>query len=110
MSYDVHLEIGVGGDEPARLGFLDANYTWNVYPMFKAALGDEGFCNDWDGLRAEIAADRCERTLAAFDADPDRFRALNPENGWGNYEGARAFIQAIGDACAKAPLATLRVW
>lgn len=109
MSYDVHLEADLGGEEPVNLGILDENYTWNVYPMFRLALGEEGFCNGWDGLSAAVAAMRCARTLAAFDADPDAYRALNPANGWGDFDGARRFIEAIREACVKAPNATLRV-
>lgn len=110
MSYDVHLEIDAGGAEPVSLAILNENMTWNVRPMFKAAIGEEGFCNNWDGLSAAIAADRCRRTLDAFNADPAKFRALNPANGWGDFEGAREFIQLINDACVLAPNATLRVW
>lgn len=109
MSYDVHLEADLGGPEPVTLNLLDRNYTWNVYPMFKRALGDDGFCNEWDGLPAHVAVERCNLTLAEFDAFPDTFRALNPSNGWGDFDGARAFIEAIRDACARAPNATLRV-
>ena len=39
MSYDVHLEADLGGEEPVNLGILDANCTWNVFPMFRLALG-----------------------------------------------------------------------
>lgn len=109
MGWDVHLEIDAGGTEPVPLTILDRNYTWNVYPMFQAALGEDGFCNNWDGLSASVAAVRCSQILAALDADPPRFMALAPPNGWGDFGGARAFIEAIGNACAKAPLATLRV-
>lgn len=109
MSWDVHLEADLGGPAPLRVGDLDANYTWNVHPMFQAAIGEEGFCNAWDGLSASVAVERCTRILAAFEAEPDRFIALNPANGWGDFDGARRFVQTIHDACAEAPHATLRV-
>lgn len=109
MSCDVSLEADLGGDEPVMLGILDANYTYNVRPLFHRALGDEGFCSDWDGLSASEAMARCDRTLAAFDAEPLAYEALNPTNGWGDFYGARRFIETIRQACARAPLATLRV-
>lgn len=58
MSYDVHLEIDVGGDEPARVGSLDVNYTWNVYPMFAAAGAAPPSPNDWDGKPASAGEPR----------------------------------------------------
>lgn len=107
MSYDVHLEADLGGSEPVRVGHLDANYTWNVCPMFVAASGCSP--NDWDGKPASEVRETCCQILAAFNADPATYRAMNPANGWGNFEGARNFIQKIADACELAPRATVRV-
>lgn len=107
MSYDVHLEVDVGGAEPVRGGDLDANYTYNVYPMFAAA--GAGSPNDWNGKPGFEVFAICCGILAAFDADPAKYRALNPANGWGNFDGARSFIQTIADACVQAPFAIVRV-
>lgn len=109
MSYDVSLEADLGGGEAVSLGLLNENYTWNVYPIFRKALGEDGFSNKWDGLPASVAAERCEQTIAAFDADPASYYALNPANGWGDFDGARRFIETIRAACRKAPNAVLRV-
>lgn len=43
MSYDVWLEVDVGGDDHLELDILHENYTWNVGPMFYAALKDSVF-------------------------------------------------------------------
>lgn len=107
MSYDVTLLADLGGPEPVSLGLLDENYTWNVYPMFHAVVGNGP--NDWDGKPASEAAEICGRILSAFAADPEKFRAMNPANGWGDFEGAREFIRRIQDACLLAPKAILRV-
>lgn len=103
----MHLEADVGGAEPVRLDVLDANYTYNVYPMFKAAGSDSP--NAWTGLLGSEVREKCIAILAAFDADPAKYRALNPESGWGNFEGAREFIRKIADACEQAPLARVCV-
>ena len=43
-------------------------------------------------------------------ADPDRFKALNPENGWGNYESAVMVMSALAIACLLYPDATVDGW
>lgn len=104
MSYDVSLVIDAGGKEPAALVVLDENYTWNVAPMFMESVGSTP--NDWDGKSAFDVATICARILRDFELDPEKFQRLNPENGWGSFEGAKAFIAKIKIACEAAPKAT----
>jgi hypothetical protein len=41
---------------------------------------------------------------------PDKYRAMNPPNGWGNYEGAIAFLDAFATDCALNNAATVNGW
>lgn len=41
--------------------------------------------------------------------DPDKFKALNPENGWGSYEGLVKFVEEYLEACRKYPNADVDV-
>ena len=41
--------------------------------------------------------------------EEDRLLPLNPENGWGDYEGLLWFVRAYLDACEANPDATIRV-
>jgi len=107
MSYDVWLTVDVGGTDPAPLGVLDANYTCNVAPMFMKAIGETPTA--WSGRPASEVSGQCSRILSAFDANPFEYERLNPDNGWGDFVGARAFIQTIKDACDAAPKAIVRV-
>jgi hypothetical protein len=106
MSYDVSLAVDCGGAELMPLAILDANYTWNVSPMFVEVVGSTP--NGWDGKPASEVSELCGRILAAFATDPAKFRKLNPDNGWGSFEGAREFITKIKDACDAAPKAVFR--
>lgn len=47
--------------------------------------------------------------LAALRADPERFRAFNPSNGWGDYEGLVHFVAQYLAACEQHPEAIIRV-
>lgn len=108
MSYDVYLVADLGGPEMIALHSLEANMTWNLRPMF-AAVNDGNGPQEWDGKSARDIAAILTLTLAAFDAEPDRFRAMNPPNGWGTFEGAREFAQEVLSACLNAPNAVVRV-
>lgn len=47
--------------------------------------------------------------LELLRSDPERFRAFNPPNGWGNYEGLVDFVAEYLAACIENPAADLRV-
>lgn len=47
--------------------------------------------------------------LATLQSDPDRFRALNPENGWGSYEWLVEFVAGYLAACIAYPEAEVSV-
>ena len=41
-------------------------------------------------------------------SDPEKFRAFNPENGWGSYEGLCNFVYNYRNACWDKPDAEVR--
>jgi hypothetical protein len=47
--------------------------------------------------------------LALLKSDPSRFKALNPSNGWGTYEGLRQFVADYLVACEEYPSAEVSV-
>ena len=47
--------------------------------------------------------------LAALQASPDHYKAFNPENGWGDYEGLLDFAASYLAACMKWPSADVEV-
>jgi hypothetical protein len=42
-------------------------------------------------------------------AEPEKYKAFNPENGWGNYEGLCDFVYHYRNACWDNPFAELSV-
>lgn len=106
MSYDVWLEIDTGGDEPVRLSSL--NYTWNCAPMFYSAFGESGL-NGLSGKLAGEAAPIIKRALASMQANPDHYKAMNPSNGWGSYEGAMTFLREFHSDCQQHPKASITI-
>jgi hypothetical protein len=43
-------------------------------------------------------------------ATPDQYKALNPANGWGDYDGLLAFVTDYLMACRLYPDADVHVW
>ena len=41
--------------------------------------------------------------LTKLEEDPERYRKLNPENGWGTYDGFLSFVRSVLSACEKFP-------
>lgn len=89
MSWDVSLT----DDRGHREG--EWNYTHNTSKMIYATLSDD---NDyvlaeretwWDrlsGMGGPEGAAYLDRIIRGLLADPDRYRAMNPTNNWGNYD------------------------
>ncbi|MFD3777331.1 hypothetical protein [Streptomyces sp. NPDC058612] len=110
MSYDVslYLSVDTGGPEPLEVCVADiGNYTVNVARMWTDALG-----HSLGDLKEENAGDSLPVLTAAVDtllAHPERYRAMEPSNGWGDYEGAVSYLRSLRDACLVHPKATIRI-
>lgn len=105
MSYDIHLEADLGG--PTTLAIGDWNCTSNLARMWREAGADLA---EFHGKLASECIPLLKLAIDVLRADPERFEAMNPENGWGSYED---LIPALGRLLAlfeSAPVATVHVW
>jgi hypothetical protein len=101
MSYDVSLQIkGPYDAEPVSLFWR--NYTSNCGPMWRAAGADLSEMNGWKAARvAEVLTE----ALEVMHANEGDYRAMEPSNGWGSYDGVIDFLTDIRDAAARLPQA-----
>lgn len=108
------------GVEPVRVVSQDddpeyvyeSNITHNVAAMAKLA-GVYDCCwrpNESGLTKAKDLIEPLTVGLRALEADPGRFKRLNPENGWGNYDGLVEFVREYLEACVRYPEADVRVW
>ena len=107
MSLDVSLEVPVTGMQEV---YAD-NITHNLGEMAKAAGIYEHLWRP-DGLNITVASELIaplEVGLAALKYYPERFKELNPPNGWGSYEGLVAFVEEYLNACKANPEAKVSV-
>jgi len=130
MSWDAALEAVTQcphcGGALGRLGGGDWNYTHNTNRMIAAAyeavsgeqteqcggpLGPMIGAAWWerlDGASGEHGAAYLSQIITGLEADPARFRAMNPENGWGDYDRLLGVLREMRDASAEAGRAA--VW
>jgi len=105
MSLDLYLEVV----QPVAV--FDRNITHNLVPMAKEAGVYRALWRpDEEGYeKASQLIPVLKAGLARLEAEPERFRALNPPNRWGSYEGLVAFVRATLAACEEYPEAAVRV-
>jgi hypothetical protein len=58
-----------------------------------------------DGMSGADSAEFLSRIIGGLEADPKRFRAMNPDNGWGNYDSFLAVLKQMRDAIPEWPTA-----
>jgi len=98
-------------DEPTSEVY-HGNVTHNLNKMAKEAMIYECLWRP-DEIGIETAGQLIaplKDGLLLLEGDPHRFRAFNPPNGWGTYEGFVRFVHEYLDACTAYPNATVRVW
>jgi hypothetical protein len=105
MSWDITLTEKQWADvEVAEIG----NYTYNVSKMYVVAIGKS--ISDFHGMKAIDAVDILSKGYTEMRDNPEKYKAMNPENGWGNYEGALAYLGSLLDACVENPNSTIQVY
>lgn len=82
---------------------FEANITHNLGKMAQAA---DLYTALWrpDEIGCKYAKDiigMLERGLKILKKDPEGFKKLNPENGWGSYEGLVETVTNYLEACKK---------
>ena len=105
MSLDVYLKVVKPTD------VFDANYTHNVTKMADAAgLYGPVWRPDESGIKkaGDLIAPLRDG-IAKMEADPQKFIAMNPENGWGSYETFLPWLKRYLDACEENPQADVEV-
>ncbi len=101
MSWDLSLFCNHCGSE-----VVEVNYTHNTNGMMNAALEGGGWGGDnWldliDGMTGTEGKRLLRSIISEWDYDPDKFRAMNPDNGWGDMDQLRKIL--MEDMIAKVP-------
>lgn len=102
MSYDIWLQpVGYPDHDDGNWSQLAINYTYNAWRMFEAVSG--GSLTDLHGASTEEAASILECAIIGMLVDEAEVRPLEPENGWGSYDGFLEYLRELHRRCATAP-------
>lgn len=98
---------------------LDWNYTHNCNGMANAVLYDdyeqesvfaevfqpkrESWWKSLEGKSGQEGALFLDKIIKGLEAEPERFRAMNPDNGWGDYDSFTAKLKEMRDAVTEEP-------
>lgn len=104
MSYDVSLYIDTGAGGSAEVFWR--NMTSNVAPMWRKAGADLA---EFQGKAADACVEPLAKAIAAMEADPGTYKAMNPETGWGDYTGCLDFLKSIHEACVTHPACVVHI-
>jgi hypothetical protein len=105
MSYDITLQIDTGN---GKIDVVDCgNYTYNCAPMLTKAANISLL--DLRGAQCKEVVPILSAAIDTMTIDPKVYKALEPENGWGDYEGWLRYLRTVRDACQDHPLCTLHV-
>lgn len=107
MSWDIGIEVNGVHFENA-----DWNYTHNCNEMMRQA----GY--DWvyhlSGQRVCETLPRFQAMLDELESHPQKYRAMNPENGWGSYDSLckkwREILPRAKEIVESVPNATWWEW
>lgn len=104
MSWDASLVC-----DACRHAIGEWNYTYNTTPMVSAAAeaaGIEdgfGFQHDLNGMNGADGQRTLRLIIREMEDHPATYRAMNPENGWGDYAGILGVLREMADATPEAP-------
>jgi hypothetical protein len=104
MSWDADFHVTVDNQD---IILCNWNHTHNTNKMIEAATEDTKHYyklnnkNWWDMIQSRNGAAYLHELLFALEQNPTKYRAMNPRNGWGNYD---SLLPTFRKMAAKATL------
>lgn len=100
MIYAVLEDAGIKLPPSTRSCSRLENGEWVRYPN---GHGTIAWWEHLDGMGGVEGVAYLRVIITGLEADPDRFRAMNPENGWGSYDGLLGVLRDMHDAVPDWP-------
>ena len=101
MSWDAQLNC-----KSCQLPVGRWNYTHNTNAMVRSLDWypyDVPWWEHLNGLEGPDGAKWLDLIITGLEADPERFRAMNPANGWGDYDTFLIVLKEMRSAVSEVP-------
>lgn len=120
MSWDADLYTKDSDGNEIQVG--EWNYTHNLNPAINEALGNPDIPTYWaaqfggqwwkliEGKTAKETAPLFESIIAEFERQPDKYKAMEPDNGWGHIDTLIPVLREMANAGQTYPSAIWKCW
>lgn len=102
MSWSVTLTTELDGHQIIVADGCD--YTHNTNRMIRDA-GFLGWPYEVHSWTAKKLGEGLDEAIKNLERDPKRYRAMNPANGWGDYDSLVGVLRELRDQCRTFPSA-----
>lgn len=79
------------------------NITYNLAPMYYKCIDIDGGLKALNGMKCKDAIPVLNRAIDDLIENKEEYEKLNPENGWGSYEGLLKSLKSLRIACLENP-------
>lgn len=79
------------------------NITYNLAPMYYKCIDIDGGLKALNGMKCKDAIPVLNRAIDDLIENKEEYEKLNPENGWGSYEGLLKSLKRLRIACLENP-------
>jgi len=90
-------------------------FDWNITHNLNKMAGEAGIYghlwrpDEIEVTKAHQLIEPLQNGLLLLKSDPARFKAFNPSNGWGDYDGLVNFVEKYLQACEQYPDADISI-
>lgn len=99
MSYDIRFGVKVADVTPECFAVIGApehdSPTYNLRDIFVKAMDWDYHQGEWYPVTEVLP--KVQRGITELTLHPAKYKALEPDNGWGRVEGAVSCLQSIMD-------------
>ena len=106
MGWDFGMQADLGGEYLVDLPY-DASYTYNVSKMYYDAFDLKDGIRGLHGKSGVECKPLLENAIKKFIDNRELYKSWNPENGWGDYDGALNLLHTLLRWCDESPNALM---
>lgn len=97
------MSLNVSVKAKKLVDVYEDNITYNLAPMYYKCIDINGGLKALNGMKCKNAVPVLNRAIDDLIENKEEYEKLNPENGWGSYEGLLKSLKNLRIACLENP-------